>query len=254
MGDIIDKFSDISDEKEQAREKYREKIQLFLDKYPVSVKSVHYRNRRIIVKLYSDEIEEELENSQIFEGLKASTEKELQIEFKKPYRPDGGGHIITNKAGKFLIRRIFSSSDSESSRRNKTKKERAIAKAEVDFLYYFHRDSIIYGFFGIVFPVIILLIDIIACGSVPNFIFGLCMELTGAWALAQAVFVSPQEIYDISTSGFGGPSLEFRRALAKEAADGFWGISLLIAGITAQSLAQIGISVPMIGCRILLQF
>lgn len=151
---------------------------------------------------------------------------------------------ITDRIGRRLVWGVFSSAEDRPDKISASRIERRALYAEMDFLYHFYRATKVYGSLGIVFPFLVFILDIIMCGGVPNIFPGVIMELTGAWVLARAVLLGPDQIRDISTSGYGGPSPSFRKALAGDAADGIWGVSLLVAGMVLQSLAAAGIAIP----------
>lgn len=76
--------------------------------------------------------------------------------------------------------------------------------------------------------------------SIPNQTYGLAIDLIGAIILGRGLLLSPMAIVGNSTSGFGGPMPVFRANQAIDAADGVWGIALLIIGIIIQGFAVIG--------------
>lgn len=149
---------------------------------------------------------------------------------------------ISDRLGRFLIWKVFSPEGEERPREDGVSdRERRELYAEEDFLHHFEKKTKVYGAWGIFVPLFLLLGDVLFCGVVPNILPGVLMELVGAWALAQALFVGPADMRNISSSGYGGISPPFRRALAMDAADGICGIVLLVLGTIWQSLATVGI-------------
>ncbi|WP_232833711.1 hypothetical protein, partial [Saliphagus sp. LR7] len=108
--------------------------------------------------------------------------------------------------------------------------------AEKDFLDRFNSATKLYGFFGVIIPILVFILDAILCGVIPDVIPGIVMELIGAWVLARAVFIGPNQIRDMATAGYGGPIPSLRKALASDAADGIWGVSLSTSQSVLSSL------------------
>lgn len=200
----------------------------------------------------SDKIED-VNNQDKFDGITLSEGGTSHIKIEKDYTTDGGYEKNTSRhqlrqivdfIGRSLIWGPLSSSGDRPRDNTSSRTERRALRAEKDFLDRFAAGTKLYGFLGLLVPAIIWGSDIALCGQVPNILPGLVMELVGAWILARAVLVGPKQMLNISTSGFGGPTPAFRKALAEDAADGIWGVSLLVLGMIIQSIASAGIPVP----------
>lgn len=93
-------------------------------------------------------------------------------------------------------------------------------------------------------------VDYGTCGCVPNQSYGLSLDLLGATVLARGLLKGPYGI--AAESGqYWSQSPPLRRALSEDAADGIWGVSLLVAGILVQFLAVAGVVIfPLRNCLV----
>lgn len=116
----------------------------------------------------------------------------------------------------------------------------AVREARELFLDYFARRTKTYLIASVVLLVVIGAIDYGTCGAVPNQSYGLALDLFGATVLARGLLKGPYGI--AAESGqYWSQSPPLRRALSEDAADGIWGVALLIAGILLQFLAVAGV-------------
>lgn len=124
----------------------------------------------------------------------------------------------------------------------------AVREVRELFLDYFARRTKTYLIASIVLLVVIGTIDYGTCGGVPNQSYGLSLDLLGATVLARGLLKGPYGI--AAESGqYLSESPPLRRALAEDAADGIWGVGLLVTGILVQFLAVAGVVVfPLRNC------
>lgn len=122
----------------------------------------------------------------------------------------------------------------------------AVRESRELFLDYLARRTKTYLIASIVLLAVIGAIDYWMCGSVPNQSYGLSLDLFGALVLARGLLKGPYDIAAESGQYFS-ESPPLRRALAEDAADGIWGVTLLIVGILLQFLAVAGIVVYSLG-------
>lgn len=118
------------------------------------------------------------------------------------------------------------------------------------FLDYFAGRTKTYLMTSVVILAVIGVIDFGTCGGVPNQLYGLSLDLLGATVLARGLLKGPYGI--AAESGqYWSQSPPLRKALAEDAADGIWGVTLLITGILFQILAVAGIVIFRLqGCLI----
>jgi hypothetical protein len=248
--DLLQRYEDQNDD-------LSEEIQSIMNKSltdsDISISDVSFYTNSARADMDLSEKIEEMNDQDVFDGITLSQGGTCYIDIEKDHRTDGGyekgtsrrySRRIVDRIGRSLIWGVLSSSEDRPNDNTSSDTERRALHAEKDFLDRFAAGTKLYGFLGLLVPAAIWGVDIALCGQVPNILPGLVMELAGAWVLARAVLVGPKQMLNISTSGFGGPTPAFRKALAEDAADGIWGVSLLVLGIVVQSIASAGIPVP----------
>lgn len=126
----------------------------------------------------------------------------------------------------------------------------AVREVRELFLEYFAGRTKTYLIASIVVLVVIGAIDYGTRGGVPNQSYGLALDLLGATVLARGLLKGPYGI--AAESGqYWSQSPPLRRALAEDAADGIWGVTLLITGILVQFLAVAGVVIfPLQNCLV----
>lgn len=238
------------EQREEFSEQVEQKIDAILDDALVSVDSVNYSTNRITVDMDLSEVGAELNEHGDFDGLQVITRRGGQISITESTISDGGQEMgirgrgarwVTDQIGQFLIWDLFSTGEvTRPSKDSTDRSEIDTLKAERTFLDQFWNSTVKWGGLGIVLPLVLVVLDIFLCGIVPNGTFGILMEVIGALALASGILIDPMTMRRVSTSGWGGPSPAHRRSLAIDAADGSWGIFLVVSGTIWQSLAVSG--------------
>ena len=95
------------------------------------------------------------------------------------------------------------------------------------------------------FPIVILLVlslYVIGCMtnvSVPLLSYGSSIQVIGGIILGRGLISEPVEIINQAGIPYGGISSYFAKSLATDAADGIWGIFLVLLGATISGLSTV---------------
>jgi len=123
-----------------------------------------------------------------------------------------------------------------------------VEAAEEDFLNAFARRSWWYSISTTVLLLILIVVECTVLSSLPKQSYGLILDLIGAIILGRGLLLSPDAIVEKATAPFGGRMSGFRAAQAEDAADGVWGVSLLVLGVLLQGLAVTNIWIRWVPC------
>ena len=77
--------------------------------------------------------------------------------------------------------------------------------------------------------------------TVPVTAYGSSIQVIGGIILGRGLISGPVEIVDQAGIPYGGISSYFAKALATDAADGIWGITLILLGASIAGLSTIGV-------------
>ena len=147
---------------------------------------------------------------------------------------------LTDPIGKAVLN-LLADKDVESDAKRRLNHPRTDVGEVTDlFLQYFSLRTRNYVA-GILFLSVLLAgLDLAVCGRVPGQSYGLLLDICGAVVLGRGLLKGPYRMAAESASYFS-KSLPRQRALAQDAADGLWGIFLLISGVRLQFGAVSGL-------------
>lgn len=120
-----------------------------------------------------------------------------------------------------------------------------VPEAREMFLKYFEKLSKRYAVIVVILVAAILLADRFTCGSIPNQYLGLTIEVVGAVLLGKGLLKGAYSL--AAHPGRLSTAHAIEVEWTTDAVDGFWGISLLLVGITVQFIALVGVSIPVCG-------
>ncbi|WEL18886.1 hypothetical protein SVXHr_2743 [Halorhabdus sp. SVX81] len=149
---------------------------------------------------------------------------------------------LTDPIGTRLLNFITNESVKEDANERLKDPASVVRQAREEFLDYFAGRTKVYLLVAAALLAAIGVVDIGTCGAVPNQSYGLTLDLFGAIVLARGLLKGPYGM--AAESGeYWNQSPPLRRALAEDAADGIWGVTLLVTGILLQFLAVAGVAV-----------
>lgn len=115
-----------------------------------------------------------------------------------------------------------------------------IEKVKSDFLNGFAWRTMAYSPAIVILTLLLYLIGSFEGVSISLLSYGLSIEVTGAIILGRGLLSDPVEIANQATIPFGGISDYFSKSLATDAADGIWGVSLILLGAAISGISTVG--------------
>lgn len=153
---------------------------------------------------------------------------------------------ITDPLARYVFTLIDDTKESDEFDVTEGKWEKMHTSLNNEFLDTFSQRFWRYMGLVVVVLVSLFIIDLVACGSLPNQAYGLGLDLLGAAILGRGLLNTPENILRRAANAYGYNST-ILRSLSHDIIDGIWGIFLLITGIIVQFIAINGVSLDLVG-------